>query len=395
MIAKGRYVNFLILFVCTILSGSFCIIAKAGYIRLLLMLALDVIILIFKKVKLSQNSILILFILFVLQVINGESIKCIIITEIFVMTALFVKEIVDFESFYYCYVKMMFILAIGALLLEGITFLAPFILQFLPVSTNINGVAVYNILWAVQMKNSYRLQGLFWEPGAYQCFSHIAIMLLLFDDQERFPMRKKCVMLLLLLGTTLLTLSSTAYIIFAMEFAFSVIQLLSRNKKNRKIYLVIVGMALACLPVVINLPASYQFLIYGKFKAFINKSNVNLTSVTTRLDALKACLDCIKMNFLFGVGETRLLAYMKENYGHSNALVTYLNWFAKYGIFVGLFCCKLTFSVSKRICDNLVDTLYFCLMLGLMTFSEDLSIVPVYLTFLFYGLENTVKRDPV
>lgn len=74
-------------------------------------------------------------------------------------------------------------------------------------------------------------------------------------------------------------------------------------------------------------------------------------------------------------------------------MFTYLNMFALYGIFVGTVMCKALYTFFSKINPNRLVATSLFVICGLMTFSENFTIVPIFLSFIFYGMDTSVNVE--
>lgn len=372
-------------------SGSFWAINQPGMIRIILLLLFDVLLL-FKRRKfvISKIEVLIIGLVSISMFLNFESIKVILIYLVYFISAIMLKHSYSYNNFKLLYVRIMSFVSLMGVILWLLLLVFPGITSFLPLITNSNKISVWNAYIAVQECNSIRIQGFFWEPGAFQVFAGIAVIILLFNKDLEIPYKSIRTMLFINIIAMGLTLSTTAYLVLACIFALVIFnsnyKVLGERSKSKAG--IIVALCFVIMVVLLNLPAKYQYLIFGKIQAFITNADTNTMSVTSRVDAVKGALLCFIKSPLWGCGETLLINYMEKTFGHSNAVVTYLNFFAMFGVVTGCLFCKAMYRFFHRINNNKYIAISLFIIVGIMTFSENFIVVPIFLTFLFWGLDE-------
>lgn len=236
---------------------------------------------------------------------------------------------------------------------------------------------------------SNRNFGPFWEPGAFQGFLVLAILMLLFVNEQ---INKKRTKIFILLITIITTRSTTGYIIIIIFFLFfqnDFIRLFfpeedNRKQKNKKlkiiflkVFLVIFGI-LGIALIVNSSVFTEKFFHQGEsYESFAIRTNDFFLSI-------QMILEHPFFGYGFGIEERTLQLNLINN---SNGLfsaaatyglvfmVTYLVYFKK-----GLrYFFKLT-KKSKNFLVYIIFLILFC--------TEDITFFLVYLVFLFKWQDN-------
>lgn len=391
---KVTLFEYICMFLFLFLSGSFWMISEPGIVRIGSFLVLDICLLLMRRDFLfgRKDVIVLLLVLFSLF-INMEGLKNIVIYLVFFISAILFKRAFSLKKFLLVYVKTITITAVASVIMWVVAYVSPNLLDKLPQLTNSYDVSVWNAIVAVQILSSIRVQGFFWEPGAFQVFTGLAIIFLLFDNTMDIPVRKMRMMLLINIVAMGLTFSTTAYLSMICIFlvAFFSLKYKAMGKESRKKINIIIAIGIVIILVVINLPEWYKYLIFGKISAYINGGDANTASVYTRVDSVKSAVACFVKSPIWGVGEGKLISFMNSNYGHKNAVCTYLNMFAMFGLVAGMLMWKYLYCFFSKINDNKFVSIALFLTCGIMTFSENFIIVPVFLCLIFYGADFAQK----
>ena len=120
----------------------------------------------------------------------------------------------DIKDYSNLFLKCMSFFSVAAILLTIIAYIAPFIVKSLPSMINTAGVRFYSIGIAGLDERSLttwniRTGGIFWEPGVFQMYLNLAILLELMINNGKNKKR-----MAIFLFALLLTFSTTGYIAF-------------------------------------------------------------------------------------------------------------------------------------------------------------------------------------
>lgn len=231
-----------------------------------------------------------------------------------------------------------------------------------------------------------RNSGMFWEPGAFQGFIFLAMLLMLFEvDGYQVKHRKSAFLMLAI--TMLTTQSTTGYIL-------SIILILSCWKKIQMIFGDIPKSVRMIAVSLLSLSAIYIIISSGNIS---NKfSNITGDSASIRFSDIRGGLVlCLKGGF-FGLGEVpekeiikSLLGINRDDSAGVLAMTyTYGLLFGSY--YIGLMCkgLKETFSPC-----TLREYAVILLSFFVLHFTEGLWNLPVYLVCMFVGVLGIIKRD--
>lgn len=172
-----------------------------------------------------------------------------------------------------------------------------------------------------------RNQGPFWEPGAYQAYLNVAIMLLLFTNVER---RHRNVELLILCGTVVSTISTTGYMVLGVLI---LAKMFMKDNASWKSKLGIAVILLVVVLVALN-NDTINYLLFDK----MSKGSSNNISNATRLYSIIQNCNGILQNPIFGIGPRKYSALFTQSTSFLGAVsvgvntTTSLSVWALYGI---------------------------------------------------------------
>lgn len=388
---SGRSLILTIVFTFTIIyaSTSFAMESKPGVVRLSVYTIEVLLLLLYKRqVKIHKLQLLILCAVLITYIWNGEDVKGLLILLISVVTAIIFVSTIKVDDFIVAYVVVISIISAITIFLWAMATLFPGMLEYLPTLVNSQGVSAKSIFFAVHMVK-FRAQGFFWEPGAFQLFANLALVLLFFWKKWKWKKRNMIICTGINTLAVMMTLSSTAYIILVLLYSYYVLQImLSRfsTVNEWKIVMVIEIILALAIIAIFQLPSYITYFIYGKFFAYFGNGTANTISVTTRIDAMEGALNLFLQSPLIGTGLQRSLTFFGDSYGHKNMVCTFLNWFARYGMLVGGVMTYGVYEICKYICKRRGTAAFITLVVIIMTASEDVAMLPAFIIWAFYGL---------
>lgn len=135
-----------------------------------------------------------------------------------ILAFLLVKQ-VSFFRFRHCYVQVMLFLSVSSLLFYAFPFFNNEVIGYLPVIRGFGTTEFYNAglyIYPLYISNSlwsyYRNQSIFWEPGAYQMFLNLALILMLYG-KSGYTVRQKALYAVVFIVALLTTRSTTGYVV--------------------------------------------------------------------------------------------------------------------------------------------------------------------------------------
>jgi hypothetical protein len=268
------------------------------------------------------------------------------------------------------------------------TLAMPSSITLFPKVKNSIGIEAYFALLTFvkpNMDNLFRNQGIFWEPGAFQTFANIAILITIFNN--KLTDKKKMLYISILYIALITTFSTTGYATGALILiAFFAEQLLSRTQRNRKKYKYlryIFILTIVASLIYINIPSGNKYLVFSKLTELANPSTNILSTTSVRVNAIKYTFIAFFNNPITGIGYTKL-SELANNIGFMMFTNTPLNWFAIYGLFLGLLYNFGMVLFASSFSNKMVVKVILILMIVLSISTEEYSRNPSILIFSLY-----------
>jgi len=358
--------------------------------------------LLYSRRRISKDNLKILVVFFVFLFINvifnftrNVAYSSVIGLAIKVTSISIIFSELDINDFKKCYVNIMAVLCVISLVcffsseqIQNITY--P-LMSHKIIAGNWFTYAPYHT-WGWETA-FHRNAGMFWEPGAFQAFINIALLILI-NDKSKIDWvndKRTIVIFILFMGTILSTKSTTGYIILCMIFLYGVIKNLSeiktiivhfRNNINKKsiIYIVVlIVFLLGTVTIIFN---------NGVITKKLTKKN---DSYSIRSNDLNSSLKIIATKPLVGYGYmSKAVSEVEKSYNikdNSNGLLYFTYMF---GIPVVATLLFLYYKGLKTLLPN-VNPGYSLIVLILIFMSEYLMLMPLYLALTFRLSQSECK----
>ena len=309
-----------------------------------------------------------------------------------IISALLMSNI-DIHEFEKVYVNIILLISVVSIVAEIIFMIFPQVLSAFPIITNSSGVQGYNLLFSVVSFNygsGYRIQGIFWEPGAFQFFISGALLILRKRGAEGHCKRYIAKYIILIIAM-IMTFSTTAYIVLLL-FALTVIT----NQKNNTMLLVCIIMSIIALAVLMFVPwvqEVFNNVLGDKLTDLINAfgGETDNASAQVRFDSIYYPSRLFFHNPILGVGYKGLLE-LKSIMGHGMTTCTPINYFATYGIVYGFSMLILFFQTARYFAIKKKEVILIFVLLLTTVISEDFNATVCLNSFLFLGIKMNGKN---
>ncbi|WP_257129271.1 O-antigen ligase family protein [Bacillus toyonensis] len=380
---KSRYlINYFIILLIVLSGNVFFSLKYPKETRIILIVSTLLVLLYtiisknFKFSKIGLSKLLIFKFLITLNFLfntqNGISLNDLLFILILMFSVFILKEKIELNTFKISYVSIMKWICITSLVCY-------FLSEFLPINqfpfykedllgTDVFRYSFYHSWgWGI---GTERNPGMFWEPGAFQCYINLAILFLIFDGDNNFPKKKNYYFIFIC--TLITTQSTTGYIIAGLIFLYASITLKIKVKKGLiKIFLI-------------------AFSIIGVMY-FINtdvvsdKFNRDNSSYSVRTNDLEQSLDMIKESPILGVGYLSDKQYVEQKNRNieknSNGLLIFI---IQFGIAVFIIYLLLLYKGIKEFFTvKFMDAMFILLIFMIMFSSEPIVLYPIWIYFLF------------
>jgi len=361
------------------------------------MLALLIFNVMFKRLKLGFNTLIItismLLIIFVSGSINSDISFGYFYKGLLIILSFFLVSYLPLHNFIEYYDRIMKIIAIGSLIGYFGFLLYKGVANYFPTVVNIAGREFYNLFIIMIPNYGYdgvliRNWGVFREPGVYQMYLIFALLLQLFV----FP-RVNIKSSIIYVIAILTTYSTTGYIVLTVLFmAFFMNK--SKNQHKERIVLVFV-----LLTLILGIMLFCSDIVSMRWNSVFSKlSDASHGSTAARIASVTVNIRLFFENPLFGVGFNNLqdefphLALAHTGVMARDNTNTILIQFAAHGLLYGLIWIYGYWRLCRRLSKNTIKALVFFVVFLLLFIGENLSWGFLSYVLLFYGL-NRYKKE--
>ncbi len=273
-------------------------------------------------------------------VLAGDGLKLVLFPIVAMCIAFVLVSFVDFESFKTAFSDVMVFTSLFSIIITCTYAVCPELIKLFP-KLPVAGADVYSGFFGVVKDDFYRLRlcGFAWEPGAFQTFINIAILIVGIKKEHR--VFKLAVLYIALI----ITLSTTGYIVGAFNFVIIVLQQNINSPRRLKKYLFLTGVAFAVFMVGATYVGITEMVFRKILLLFDGLSVYKPTSASARLAAMYYPLLVFLKSPLIGSGETGL-NNLVGTVGDVSCVCTPVNYLAMYGIFYTaiVFVCLYKFN---------------------------------------------------
>ena len=347
------------------------------------------------RVDRSKSSIFFAYILLlsVNFLMNGfPSFERIIGISLNLITALLISNVLSEDEFFDSFRRVIFAICIASLVGFVIMYFFRRVSTIFPALVNSNGrigrYAVLTILsdFASSTSGLQRVQGIFWEPGAFQTMIVFAVVFEIFKTKTLTWKRMAIYAI-----TMLLTFSTTGYVCLMLLIALAV------NKESRSFKMMRAGLIIAALLIFYfslqdTSIAFLQYTMFGKIRMILNYQEGVKTYASSRVDSIVLPLRYFISNPIIGIGE-RGYSQIAGIAGHTMFTCTPVNYFARYGLIFGGISLwgiiKLFAKESISVVNGIV--LALCLLITLST--EAFTLNPILTCMIMYGYGRSISEE--
>lgn len=394
---------YIIIFFLIYLSSSFFALSLPGYINIILSLCVlgYWIIPRLKKIEFNLHALAFFLIICISSILtmifNSDGIYNYIIFLMYFTIAYLVYASIDLKDFILVFNKIMYFLCFFSLVTFLTSIIFPSIIELFPVVSNSAGLNVHNLLFSVVNNNSIFSMnyGVFWEPGAFQTFINLALFFQIFILKD---LKLKYIFIYCI--TIFTTFSSTGYIAVALLFVAFLMSNKSAIKseivKRKKMFVWLVILLIVGIVSFNYLPDIIKFKVFGKLEAILNPdlqaSNSSYGSTTIRIDSIIYPMQMAINNPVFGVGFSNLYQNAID-IGFRLVTSTPVNWFAIFGVPIGLLFNIVLIKWTNLVDDGLIIKFVLSIFLLIIIISENYNRNMFYLLFLLYSFDIRLLKE--
>lgn len=311
------------------------------------------------------------------------------------LTSYFFSICITFDDFAKKYVDIIYFLCFFSLVVYFVFLLSPEFFMKCPIVTNAAGYSAYDIVFCTIYENvGVRNQGIFWEPGAYQTFINLALIIELF-----YLRRLRKGFMVVCLVTILTTMSTAGYISAFMILYIYIMHVLvdkdARNKKTARnifYFVTVVGFLIVIFNNV-DIPGADR--VFGKLEEYFDAGGVNSkekSTVSVRVDSVIHPLKLFFENPLLGIGHEGS-KYLAGVEGYNMDTCTFVNWLSYYGGIAGGAIISMYYTFAKRMSNKIVVRILIFVVIFFITASENYARNTFVLMIGFIAMSNLESRE--
>ena len=322
------------------------------------------------------------------QLINKDSSFAYELKIVYVILALVFVKSIDFERFTEAFVNTMLFIAFVSLVVYMTQILDIAWWRILPQTQRGNAYTMFVCIIPNGAYERMRNFGPFWEPGVYQAYLNVAILLLLFVRETG---KNKITKTIVLVMAVISTLSTTGYICLCIIFFLYYLEKIeNRTLTPFDIVFIMIGISM----MLYFIGSSNIFdIVFSKLS-----SGSKNRSTLTRLEDIKIYFPCWLKNPLFGYGITKsyneaISVYSSnvafQNYfgvSFSGSTSTTMRELSGFGIIYGIMRLVSDWLFTSHLSNKkLIRSGFFCFFLILLN-TEDFIYSLVFNIIFMYGI---------
>ena len=303
-----------------------------------------------------------------------------------VLVVLVVSSI-DLNHFKCAFSDINYVICIASLICFLLHFIGLPLYQICPLLINSHGEGGYFALFSIPRVEfsewaTYRIQGIYWEPGAFQFFIIVSAIIDLYRDS--YSGQKRFFRIIIYVLTAILTFSTTGIIGSILVIFLYVYKV----RKDTVVPLVTFAsfIFLAIIYGLIDEDSYFYYSLFGKLNS-INESyaygSSSNESAEVRMNAFVYVLDEFLNSPIVGIGQSGNVELTRK--GVAMTTFTPLNIFAFYGILLGLLHVIGITLVMRLKNKPFLEALLVFFILTLSTVSEQFAFNPILMCFSAYG----------
>ena len=346
-----------------------------------------------KKIYINPPTLLTIAILIILMwasyICNNDNLLTATkVTFTIVYATVFVSKY-SFDDFSKAYRDVLYYLSYLSIVLFLVYSIIP-PLQSLFTVQNRAGRVFSSIVVFVFSGGINRNYGMFWEPGAFQTFVSLALLLEIRKEQKV----KKIIIYFIAIVSTL---STTGY--FALSLMILLLITDKRKSFNKKMLFFFGACIVLCLGMFFSsfLVSTDSSSVFGKLINFVSKQQYLETygatnSATVRFYSIIKPLEAFLKSPIVGMCHNNLLQY-SYLYTRGMNTCTFVNWFAMYGVFFGTFMFAGYYKLAKKISNSTLSFFVIMLILLIVISTEDYADNSMISLFCYYGIKEIFVKN--
>lgn len=373
---------YLSLFLSIFISSAFIFTYEVytSAIRYALFLILIIITLAKKRRMLSRPIIVCcaLIALFALSTfVNNEDFRLFSLVSAQMFAGSLIVSKYGWKEFKTAYVSLLAVLCVISLVLYSASIIFPQLSTF---NTFINNHGVESSNFVIfAYGGQFRNQGMFWEPGAFQSFISMALLL----ELSSLPNIRRVILFIV---TLLTTFSTTGFVTMAFILLWYFFKSDTKKLGKFKFLILLVIISSLLYYFASDLLFNNSYSTFGKLNPLREGSVSNDgSSVSVRYYALIKPLEVFWNYPILGCGYNNLQDIL-YSYTYNMNTCSFVNYFAVYGGIFAFIVMIGYVGFARRISYSPLSTLLLIVILFFMTSTENYVRNPFFYMIIFYGL---------
>lgn len=291
----------------------------------------------------------------------------------------------NYKNYNKLFVYAMRVITINSLFSFFIAIFFPLLIQLSPTFINSAGTKahLFGASFVILSANIRNL-GIFWEPGAFQTFL-VMVILIEFHTKDNQSSGKFLVIHMVALLTTFSTTGFVGLLLLIMYIIIST----KKFSDKLKYILVFISFSILFLFLFIN---NNDYLRYAFFDKLLAMFDPNTTSGTAsvRQDSIIYPTQKFLESPIFGVGATGL-SELEQITGHTMNTFTPINWYARWGIFFGTIMMLGLWKFTRFMTADIFKRLLIFGIIIVSVSTEEFSLNPSFLIYPLLGMFYNTK----
>ena len=327
----------------------------------------------------------ILVTLLISDIVNGENLRTTMCNWVAIFASFLYFSTRSFQRFKNSFINALRFLCIVSLIGYVLFFIFPQLRNIAIIgSRNFNCFFIYVHNANPNLSDYSRNFGMFWEPGAFQTFINLALLL------EVTKKKPSIFNMLLFIITTITTFSTTGYIATSLILLLPFVNGVKKdNMAVRRIIILVVLVFITFIAFNFDMFFSEtQYTVFGKIFGLLNGSELNSNSVTSstiRYYSIVKPLEAFIHKPILGYGYEGLIRETYQ-YTYSMNTCTFVNWFAVHGLLYGVIMLYGVYLFSKLLSKNNTSLLLIIIIVFVMTCAENYIDNASIMILVFYGV---------
>lgn len=344
------------------------------------------------SLKLSKQCIFVVIILFALVNVTNlfsgfPELNEYVMMIINLLTSLLCVGIFKENEYYKGYCDVIFAISVASIvawiLIQFGTGLFGIFPQLINSTQRVGWFAVLTTVSEFSDVGMQRTQGIFWEPGAFQCLIIVAMLL----EKYQYSPKKVLLRRIIYSITIIITFSTTGYL------ALILVWMLLFPKDSKHFSLIKVAMLLSFFVILFlefgeKMNGQLYYTLVSKINGVLNFKESTNYSVTARTGSIIEPIKYFIKSPIFGIGEA---GYKEVIDKVGMATCTPVNYLCKYGLIFACICFYGFVRVIRIPGLKYTEFLFIIVTLCVAFISETYFMNPILTIFILYGY-NRKKR---